>query len=117
MATITLGSQGLLNADLVLVQNVSFSATIIHEDDEGHPVDHTGWTAYCQAQGKTNIDLSDCISFGEEGMIHIYIPDDVTKELPLSNFKWDIIVEDDTGFATRLVYGKINVYDSYARDE
>ena len=117
MATITLGSQGLLNADLVLVQNVSFSATIIHENDEGEPIDHTGWHAYCQAQGRTVVDLNDCVSFGEDGAIHIYIPDTLTKEMPLSTFNWDIIVEDETGFATRLVYGKINVYDSYARDE
>ena len=117
MATTTLGSQGLLNADLILVQNVSFSATIIHEDDEGHPIDHTGWTVYCQAQGKTRIDLTDCVSFGDNGSIVIYIPDEVTKLMPLATMNWDIIVEDTTGYATRLVYGKITVYDSFARDE
>lgn len=117
MAATTLGSQGLLNADLVLVQNVSFSATIVHEHDDGTPVDHTGWTVYSKAQGKTYVDLTDCVSFGSDGEIYILIPDTLTKELPLESFNWDIIVEDETGFATRLVYGKIKVYDSYARDE
>lgn len=117
MATTTLGSQGLLNADLVLVQNVSFSATIIHEHDDGTPVNHTGWTLYCKAQGKNYVDLNSCVSFGEDGAIYILIPDTLTKDLPLETYNWDIIAEDENGFAIRLVYGKIKVYDSIARDE
>ena len=117
MAATTLGSQGLLNADLVLVQNVSFSATIVHEHDDGTPVDHTGWIAYCKAQGRQYVDLSGCVGFGDNGEIHILIPDTLTVTLPLETFNWDLICEDETGFATRIVYGRIKVYDSYARDE
>lgn len=117
MAETTLGTQGLLNADLVLVQNVSFSATIIHENDDGTPVDHTGWTAYCQAQGRQTFILSDSVSFGDSGEIYIYITDEQTNSMPTGTYNWDIICEDQAGYAIRLVYGKATVYDSFARDE
>lgn len=119
MATVTLGSQGLLNADLVLVQNVSFSAVIVHETEDGEPIDHAGWTLYCQAQQgtKRKIDLNACVYFGDEGQIIMLIPDEVTRDMPLGTYNWDLIGEDETGYATRIVYGRATVYDSYARDE
>lgn len=117
MATVTIGSRGLVNADLVLVQDVSFSATFVHETSEGEPIDHDGWQVWCRVQGGAlDLDLSDRVTFGEDGAIVLAIPDEQTATIPAGSYCWDMIAEDATGYATRIAWGNVRVYDSYARD-
>lgn len=117
MATVTIGSRGLVNADLVLVQNASFSCTFVHEQDDGTPIDHSGWTAWCRVKGgELDLDLSDRVAFGDDGAINLVIPDDLTANVPCGTYNWDLIAEDATGFATRIAWGACRVYDSWARD-
>lgn len=117
MAEVTLGSKGLVNADLILVQSASFSATFTHVDGDGDAIDHTGWSAWSRLRGgSTDLDLSSCVSFGEGGAIDMLVTDELTATIPVGTYEWDLIVEDDLGYATRVAYGKCKVYDSLARD-
>ncbi len=117
MPTVTIGSRGLVNADLVLVQEVSFSVTFVHETTDGEPIDHTGWSAWCRIQGgRVDLDISNRVSFGKDGTISLIIPDDTTATIPVGSYNWDLIVEDNTSFATRIAWGTCRVYDSWARD-
>lgn len=117
MRRVELGTRGLLNADMRLVRSCSFSATLVHEDEKGQPIDHTGWSAWCRIQGDgIDVDLTDRVAFGEGGEIAIYVPDEVTATIPAGAYGWDLIVEDATGYATCIAYGAALVYDSHARD-
>lgn len=120
MATVTLGSKGLLNANLELVQGQSFSCSFIHEDEDGNPIDHTGWTTKCSMQRKVGgeyVNLDDCVWLGDgDGCINVTIPDDLTVDLTPTTYDWDLFAEDATGYATRIAYGVAKVYDSVARD-
>lgn len=117
MADVTLGTKGLVNADLIFVQNASFSCIFFHQDDQGAPIDHEGWGAWCRLSGGSfELNLNDSISFGDEGAIHFLVTDEQTASIPLGTYDWDLIVEDLTGYATRIAYGRARVYDSWARD-
>lgn len=118
MATVTLGSKGLINADLVLVQGASFSCAFIHEDENGDPIDHDGWAVWCRMQGRAGtVVLDDDVSFGDDGSINLNISDTETVGMAAgAPYKWDLIAEDATGYATRIAYGNATVCDSVARD-
>lgn len=116
--TTTIGSKGLLNADLIIVQNTTFAVTLLHKDEDGNAIDHTGWSLWCAMRptsGNT-IDLDSYVSFGTNGAIEVLIPDDTTATIAAGPYKWDLIAEDSLGYATRIAYGTANVYDSLARD-
>lgn len=117
MAQVILGQEGVLNADLIIVQNASYAATFIHEDPTGDPIDHTGWTGRARIQGNgVNLVLDSYVSFGEDGAIQLAIPASETAGLKIGRYGWDLMCEDAYGFITRLIYGKAKVYDSYAYD-
>lgn len=120
MASVTLGSKGLVNADLVLVRGASFACTFTHVDAAGDPIPHDGWSAKCRAhkyacERSHDVDLQGCVSFGDGGDIYLAIPTETTEAM-LGEYEWDLMVTDDKGFVTRLAYGKANVYDSLAMD-
>lgn len=117
MRRVELGSRGLLNADMRLVRGCSLAVTLVHEDEEGRPVDHTGWQAWCRIQGDgIDVDLTDRVAFGEEGEIVLSVTDEITAAIPAGAYGWDLIAEDATGYATCIAYGAALVYESYARD-
>ena len=114
---VTLGSKGLLNADIVIVQSVSFSCTFVHETSDGEPIDHSGWSAWCKIQGGSlDLDLGDRVAFSENGEIVLLIPDDITATMPVGTYSWDLIIKDTLGYSIRIAYGNARVYDSYAKD-
>lgn len=117
MADVTLGTKGLVNADLVLVQSASFACTFFHQDEHGDPIDHDGWDAWCKLSGGSyELNLDGSVSFGEDGAIYLLVTDEQTASIPLGTYDWDLIVEDQVGYATRIAYGRARVYDSWARD-
>ena len=117
MADTTLGSKGLLNADLVLVQSKSHASTLVHEDESGEAIDHTGWTGRCRIQGgSVDLALDGCVTFGEDGAILLTIPSSVTASIPLGSYDWDLMCETPTGWVERVAYGKARVHDSFSYD-
>ncbi len=115
MAAVTLGSKGLLNADLILVQNASFAATFTHLDEDGEPIDHTGWTAKARVMTKQEPTVMDnYVSFGTGGDIILAIP--ANHNIPLGKYEWDMMVGDTSGNVIRIAYGKATIVDSFSYD-
>ena len=112
MASVTIGQKGCLNADLVLAQSQSFGVTVTHENKDGTAIDHTGESGYCRLQrkGKDDVVLDEYVTVGET--VEIAIPGSVTAQIETGSWNWDLFVGD-----TRLLYGKCEVFDTYARDD
>ena len=115
-----IGEEGLENAKLILVQNTSRDFAIIHEDEEGHVIDHSQSTAkMAVVDKKTNarFDLSTYCTC-TESIIYVAIPATSTAAIPIGKkYEWDIMVETREGKVVRLAYGPAEVFDSYAFDE
>lgn len=117
MAT-KLGSSGLLEADLIIPQGTTFACAIEHMDSEGHGIDHTGCTAYMRIIDKTKEehDVGEYITFdGDEVLLEL--PPEVTNGIAIGSGRYDIMIEGPTGEVVRLLYGSVNVVDTYAMDE
>lgn len=120
---ITIGSRGLEEVNLEIPQGTSLSFDITHVDADDNPIDHTGTTCRMAFQGAKDpaymIDLSRCCTPTTTGFF-VSIPMDVTKELPVTSSKlklvWDIIVYTNPDDSTRVCYGDVTVYDTYALD-
>jgi|GEM_PF-6529942 hypothetical protein len=112
MSDITLGQRGCLNADLELAQSQAFAAEIIHQDPDGHVIDHSGDQCYCrlQREGFPDVVLDACVTATPE-KVTIAVPGSTTAEIAAGSYKWDLFAGD-----VRLLYGKAKVYDTYARD-
>jgi len=117
---ITIGSEGLQDAKLILVQNETRAFTIVHKDDQGHVIDHSASTArMAVASPKTGelYDFSDFCTCAESA-IYVAITPAASAAVPIGKkYSWDVMVEDENGNITRLLYGPAEVYDSYAFDE
>lgn len=114
-----IGSKGLANVNLVIPQSTTLAFSVVHKDCEGNPIDHSQSTINMAFQSRnraTTYDLDSCCSATESG-IFVTISADITENLPLDNFNWDLIVEDTNGFVTRLCYGVAKIVDTYALDE
>ena len=114
---VTLGSEGLLNANLIIVQNASFEVTFTHLGPDDEPIDHTGWDKRARIKKKNvNVVLDRYVTFGDGGDIVLSIPASVTGGLALGSYRWDLMIED-SGDIYRIAYGDAKVVDSYAYDE
>ena len=114
MATVTLGSKGLLNADLIIVQNASFAATFTHLDENGDPIDHTGWIGKARFLTPEPTILDGYVLFGTDGDIVLNLP--ANLDVPIGKYDWDLMVRDTSGNVTRIAYGRAQVVDSFAFD-
>lgn len=116
---IEIGSKGLVEANLIIPQGASLPFTIVHKDEAGHAVDHTGATVHMAFQtkdGKTSYDMSPYCTGVSTG-ISVLLPANVTKELPKGKFLWDMFSELPNGGDTfRIAYGTVTVEDTYALD-
>lgn len=110
-----LGQRGCLNADLEIAQAQTLAFEITHEDLEGHPIDHSGESAWCRMQRKNceDIVLDSCVDMADadQGKIAVRIPGSTTATIKAGSWVWDLFVGD-----VRLAYGNATVYDSYAKD-
>ena len=112
-----IGERGLANVDLVIPQGCSFAFEIVHTDDDGHPVDHTGSTLYMAFQdwnGRDTAMLSECCTGTETG-VDVSIPADTTAAMETGRYFWDVIADMGTE-TVRLAYGTAEVTDTYALD-
>ena len=115
---VTLGSNGLLEANLIIPQSTTFACAIEHTDKDGNPIDHTGYSAYMRIidKAKTVHDIGNAITF-EGSDVLIEIPSETTEQFAIGNGKYDVMIEDPSGRVVRLLYGGVTVVDTYALDE
>ena len=117
---ITIGSEGLQDAKLILVQNETRAFTIVHKDGQGHVIDHSGSTAKMAVENTKTGDRYDFSDFCTcaESAIYVAITPAASAAVPIGKkYAWDVMVQDSNGNIARLLYGPAEVYDSYAFDE
>ena len=113
-----IGSKGLCEVNLTIPQSTSLNFTVVHKDEAGDVVDHSGSTAKMAFQsrdGATTYDLSDCCACTSQA-IAVNIPKSVTDGLPLGKLVWDMIVQTQSGGSVRMCYGAVSIIDTYALD-
>lgn len=115
---VTLGANGLLEANLIIPQSTTFACAIEHTDKDGNPIDHSGYSAYMRIVDKAKVayDIGDAVSFDGTDVL-IEIPSYVTEQLAVGGGKYDVMIEDPSGRVIRLLYGGVTVVDTYALDE
>ena len=119
MAQVVLGSEGLLEADIILPQSTSLTFDVIHKDKDGNVYDHSSSTAHMAFQtkdGKTTYVMDSCCSCAAD-KIRVTIPASMSEALPLGKLVWDLIVITALGEQVRICYGNVKVVDTYAMDE
>lgn len=115
---VTLGLKSLIEANLVMVQGVTFEATFIYNVEEGGqdvPVDMSGWTALCQIRDSDDslvLDMSNDITFGSNGVLVLKVEDEETVTVPVrKGYRWDMLLEDTDGDVMRLAAGKVQMFE------
>lgn len=118
MAT-EIGSKGLAEVNLVIPQDTSLTFDVVHKDDSGNVIDHSGSTIHMALQSKdkrTTWVMDSCCAATSE-RIRVSIPATMTESLPLGKMNWDMIVTTQLGEQVRVCYGIATVVDTYALDE
>ena len=118
MAAIEIGAKGLKEVNLTIPQDTSLTFFIVHKDEDGEVIDHSGDTAnmaFQSADKELFVDLDACVEMGADE-ITVAIPASVSADLPLGKLNWDIIVTTGSE-QLRLCYGKVSIVDTYALDE
>lgn len=115
---VTLGSNGVLEANLIIPQSTTFACAIEHTDTEGTPIDHTGYTPYMRIidKQKKEHDIGEYVSFDGSDVL-IELPSAVTESLALGSGKYDLMLEDTSGRVVRLLYGAVSIIDTYSLDD
>ena len=114
-----IGSKGLQEVNLTIPQATSLTFTVVHKDDQGQTIDHSGSTAAMAIQTKdkqTTYDMDAYCTCAESG-IYVSLPSTATGALPLGKYNWDLIVTQSNGSVVRLCYGIAQVVDTYALDD
>lgn len=113
-----IGSKGLVEVNLILPQATTLTFDVVHKDDGGAVIDHSGSTARMAMQTKTHFTyhLDECCTCTAE-YIRVSIPASITESMPLGKMPWDMIVTTTYGDQIRLCYGTANIVDTYSLDE
>ena len=114
-----IGSKGLLKAKLTVPQGTSLGFTIVHTDEDGNVIDHSGSTLALKLQKKNGAAVANWSSYctGSATGITVAIPDNATTSInPGTAMVWDLIATDSGGNSTRLCYGDADVVDTYSLD-
>ena len=120
---IEIGGRSLCDEDvnLNIPQATSLYFTVVHKDEDGHVVDHSGSSIAMKFQTpdkQTTYDMSGyCTATAE--CIAVSIPATATVDLPVGKkaLNWDMIATTQAGSQPRLCDGVVRVYDTYAKDE
>lgn len=115
MANIKIGSRGLCNADIILVQHCSLSFDVIHKNADGKIIDHSNSKFAFAFQGAKTHDMSEYVN-GDSTGIHVSIPAKASEKLPIGSMFYDLIVETDV-YTQCLLYGNVQIGDSISFDE
>ena len=115
-----IGGKGLAKEDLTICQAATFEFSVQHLDLEDQPITHENWNVWIRLRPKTSgradVILNDCVTEGDDGKFEVLIPANVTKEIPVGKYLWDMMAGDPSGRVVRLVYGNAELVDTYARD-
>lgn len=110
------------NYDLYVEQGATFELSIIWKDNEGTPIDITGYIARMQI--RQNYDLDPIISLtdgngivlgGVDGTIDITITDEQTTDIEILRGKYDLELELG-GVVTRLIQGGVEISREVTKD-
>lgn len=115
---VTLGSNGVLEANLIIPQSTTFACAIEHTDSEGTPIDHTGYIPHMRIidKKKTQHDVGQYVTFDDSDVL-IELPSTITESLALGSGKYDLMLEDPSGHVVRLLYGAVSIIDTYSLDD
>lgn len=115
---VTIGSKQLLEANLVIVSGITFRCSFVYKNQNGTPIDMSGWKAYLDffKMGKKILNCDGCVGLSSEGRVDLNIPPSVTSQLEESKYDYDIVLEDQNGDTVRLVAGKATVYVKYSEE-
>ena len=118
-----IGNEGLIEAKLILPQATTRTFDIVHTTEEGTVIDHSSSIPHMAFQykdkklnKKITYNLDSCCSCLSD-KIRVTIPANITETLPLVKMKWDIILETALGEQIRMIYGDVEVVDTYALDD
>ena len=112
------GSKGLAEVNITIPQGCSLDFEIVHKNEQGQAVDHTGSTlhmAFESKDGATLIDLSSCCTGTSTG-ITVVIPASESESMALGKMLWDLIADTTSGDTIRICYGTATIVDTYALD-
>lgn len=110
------------NYDLYIEQGATFTLSLIWKDDEGTPIDITGYVARMQI--RQNYDTEPVISLtdgdgivlgGVAGTIDITITDEQTTDIEIIRGKYDLELEL-AGVVTRLIQGQVEISREVTKD-
>jgi len=119
--------------DFTIEQGSSFKISLIYKDQNGNPMNLTGWCARLIWKTNTNITQtfsSDNIDYNvykftindAEGKLTLMIPSSTTNSFNFNTAKYDLELQspDDLyagggKFTTRLLYGTVNILKRFSQ--
>ena len=113
-----IGSKGLQKVNLIIPQWTTLTFDIVHKTTGGEVIDHSNSDIHMKFEsedGSLIHDMSSCCRADAE-KIRVTIPMADTGSLPTGQMNWDIIVETPLNESVRVVYGKVDIVDTYALD-
>lgn len=113
-----IGNKGLEKVNLIIPQWTTLTFDIVHKTEEGDVIDHSNSDIHMKFEsedGSLVHDLSSrCRADSEK--IRVSIEQADTGSLPIGKMNWDIIVETPFQESIRIVYGSVEIVDTYALD-
>ena len=97
---------------LLAQSGVTLSFSLTAEDDNGDPVDLTGYTPFGTVRPfagseTVTLDLAPTIPVGTDGVIDISIPSASTANVEPDTYVWEVVVDTPTGDSIKLADGPI----------
>lgn len=115
-----IGNTGLLEALLIVNQGCSLDFEVIHKDDNGNVIDHTGSQGRLVIKNQSGRDIiadfSDYITCAASNIL-VSIPSEATKDIRPGEYVWDLIVTMQHGDVIRMLYGPARIVDTYSLDK
>lgn len=107
-----IGNRGLIEARIIIPKGTSLTFEVVHKDDEGNVVDHTGdEVKLVFVNGEDRVDLSQYCTGSDEN-ITVSIPASASAAFACNSYDYDmIVVASET---TRLMYGTVSVPKTYS---
>lgn len=114
-----IGSEGLVNADLIIPQGSSLYFTITHLDEQGNVIDHSQSQIELAVQEPKNEKITYMYSIycsADSEKIIVDLPPSVSENLKIGSYNWDLFITTQYGQVIRAVYGKVKILDTYVPD-
>ena len=110
------------NYDLYIEQGATFTLQLVWKDDEGTPIDITGYSARMQIRRNYGSEPVISLADGEglvlgntAGTIEITITDEQTEAITITSGRYDLELEFG-GVVTRLIEGLVDISRGVTKD-